>query len=99
MSLTVNLDSATAANGTFSAPIRSTTRSARRRLSPPLSPRLAPGAWNYSVTIPAADLTAGGNNVVASGTLTFDANGQLTDPAAGAPSPSRPPDWRTAPTT
>jgi flagellar hook protein FlgE len=37
------------------------------------------------VTIPAADLTAGGNTTVASGDLTFGPNGQLTDPAAGAP--------------
>jgi flagellar hook protein FlgE len=40
------------------------------------------GAWNYSISIPAADLGASGNpTVVATGNLTFDANGKLTSPA------------------
>lgn len=42
-----------------------------------------PGAWNYSITIPAADVGAAGNPVVVNqGNLTFDANGNLTAPAA-----------------
>jgi len=42
-----------------------------------------PGAWNYSITIPAADVGGNGNPVqVASGNLTFDSNGNLTNPAA-----------------
>lgn len=42
-----------------------------------------PGAWNYSVTIPAADVGGTGNpTVVKSGTLAFDSNGNLTTPAA-----------------
>jgi flagellar hook protein FlgE len=41
-----------------------------------------PGAWNYSITIPAADVGGTGNPVaVKSGTLTFDSNGNLTSPA------------------
>ncbi len=41
------------------------------------------GAWNYSITIPAADVGATGNPVVVkSGTLTFDSDGNLTSPAA-----------------
>jgi flagellar hook protein FlgE len=42
-----------------------------------------PGAWDYSITIPAADVGATGNPVVVqSGTLNFDSNGRLTTPAA-----------------
>jgi len=37
------------------------------------------------VTIPAADLTSGGDTTLVSGTLTFDSNGNLTDPPAGSP--------------
>ncbi len=43
----------------------------------------AAGAWNYSITIPAADVGATGNPVVVrAGTLAFDSNGNLTTPAA-----------------
>ncbi len=42
-----------------------------------------PGAWNYSIAIPAADVGATGNPVVVkTGTLTFDSNGNLTSPAS-----------------
>ncbi|HEX4136701.1 MAG TPA: flagellar hook protein FlgE [Bryobacteraceae bacterium] len=37
-------------------------------------------AWSYAVTIPAADLSAGGATTVASGNMTFGANGMLTSP-------------------
>ena len=41
------------------------------------------GTWNYSITIPAADVGATGNPVVVqSGALNFDSNGHLTSPAA-----------------
>ena len=38
--------------------------------------------WNYSVTVPSSDLSSGGTGTtqVASGTLSFDTNGQLTLP-------------------
>ncbi|HTS75162.1 MAG TPA: flagellar hook protein FlgE [Bryobacteraceae bacterium] len=43
-----------------------------------------PNQWNYSVSVPGSDLTAGTYTPV-TGTLTFDSNGNLTDPAPGAP--------------
>ena len=48
--------------------------------------------WTYNVSIPGGDLsggTAGAPYSIpnASGTLTFDSNGQLTQPAAGTPVP------------
>jgi len=40
-----------------------------------------PGAWNYQITLPAADTGGTGNpTVIASGALTFDSNGNLTSP-------------------
>ncbi len=44
-----------------------------------------PGQWNYSVSVPDADLTAPFTPVT--GTLQFDTNGKLTSPAAGDPAP------------
>lgn len=47
----------------------------------------APGAWNYEVDIPGADLTsgtAGTPSAVADGSLTFDQNGNLTSPTGPA---------------
>ncbi len=42
-----------------------------------------PGTWNYSITIPAADVGGTGNPVqIASGNLAFDSNGKLSTPAA-----------------
>ncbi|MBZ5642884.1 MAG: flagellar hook protein FlgE [Acidobacteriia bacterium] len=45
--------------------------------------KTAANSWNYSITIPAADVGAAGNPVVLkSGTLTFSGSGQLISPAA-----------------
>jgi len=45
--------------------------------------------WSYDVTVPGQDVSGGTSGTPfdtgASGTLTFDTNGQLTDPAAGSP--------------
>ncbi len=42
--------------------------------------KTAAGTWDYTVTVPSADVTAGatGTTTVGSGTLNFDGNGQLT---------------------
>jgi flagellar hook protein FlgE len=45
--------------------------------------KTAANAWSYAISIPAADVGAAGNPmVVANGNLAFDANGNLTTPAA-----------------
>src|SRR5207248_1155507 len=46
----------------------------------------AANTWDYTVTIPSADLTSstGTEATVASGTLSFDGNGILTQPDASA---------------
>jgi flagellar hook protein FlgE len=85
MSMTVNLDSATATNGTFSAPIQVYDSLGTAHTLTVAYTETSPGNWSYAVNIPAADLTSGGNTTVATGTLTFDTNGNLTSPAPGAP--------------
>lgn len=45
-----------------------------------------PNQWNYSVSLPSADLTAPFTPVT--GTLTFDGGGKLTSPAATDPAPA-----------
>ncbi|HTQ54224.1 MAG TPA: flagellar hook protein FlgE [Bryobacteraceae bacterium] len=52
--------------------------------------KTAANTWSYAVTMPGEDVTAGTAGTPyaipgASGSLTFDANGQLTSPAAGSP--------------
>ncbi len=45
--------------------------------------KTAANTWNYSISIPAADVGQAGNPVVLkTGTLAFNGNGQLTTPAA-----------------
>jgi flagellar hook protein FlgE len=44
--------------------------------------KTAANTWSYQITIPSVDLTPGSNNVIASGTLQFNGQGQLLSPAA-----------------
>jgi flagellar hook protein FlgE len=85
MSMRVNLTSSTATNGTFSAPIQVYDSLGTAHTLTVTYTETAPGSWGYAVTIPAADLTSGGDTTLVSGTLTFDSNGNLTDPPAGSP--------------
>ena len=50
--------------------------------------KTAANQWSYSVTIPGEEVTAGTAGSpfeITNGTLTFDSNGKLTDPASGSP--------------
>jgi len=83
MSLAVNLNS-TDTGGTFSAPIQVFDSLGQSHTLTATYTNTGTNTWSYALTIPTADLTAGGSTTVASGTLTFDANGNLTSPAASA---------------
>lgn len=88
MSMNVNLNSNGATNtadASFSAPIQVYDSLGTAHTLTVNFSNAGAGSWNYTVTIPASDLTAGGNTSVATGTLTFDQNGNLTAPAAGNP--------------
>ncbi|MFY9801999.1 MAG: flagellar hook protein FlgE [Candidatus Acidiferrales bacterium] len=81
--ITANLDSGTAVGGTFSTAQTVYDSLGAAHVLTYTFTNTAAGAWNYSITIPAADVGATGAPVVVkSGTLTFDGTGQLTAPAA-----------------
>jgi flagellar hook protein FlgE len=82
--LTTNLNAAaTASDAPFSTPITVYDSLGASHVLTFTYTNTGPGAWNYSITIPAADVGATGNPVqVTSGTLTFDSTGKLTSPAS-----------------
>jgi flagellar hook protein FlgE len=91
VALTVNLNAAGVANtpsGTFSTTIQAVdSLGVSHTLTFNFTQSGTPGTWNYEVDIPGADLTsgtAGTPSAVATGSVTFDANGNLTSPTAPA---------------
>jgi flagellar hook protein FlgE len=85
MSLNVNLNAQVAktdAGASFSAPIQVIdSQGASHTLTVDFT-KTDTNTWGYKVAIPAADLGSGGDTTLASGTMTFDANGNLKSPAA-----------------
>jgi flagellar hook protein FlgE len=81
--LTTNLNASASVGDSFSTPITIyDSLGAPHQLSFNYT-NTGPGAWSYSVTIPAADVGGTGNPVqIATGNLTFDSNGNLLTPAA-----------------
>jgi flagellar hook protein FlgE len=81
MSLDVNLNSQSAAGTSFSAPIQVIdSQGTSHTLTVDLTNK-GTNTWTYNVTIPAGDLVSGGKTTLASGTMTFDVNGNLEPPA------------------
>jgi flagellar hook protein FlgE len=80
MSMALNLDS-TDTKGTFSAPIQVFDSLGQSHTLTATFTNTATNSWTYALTIPAADLAAGGTTTVSSGTMTFGSNGNLTSPA------------------
>jgi flagellar hook protein FlgE len=81
--LTTNLNAQANVGDTFSTPITVYDSLGGSHVLTYTYTNTGPGAWSYSITIPAADVGGTGNPVqVASGNLTFDSNGNLTSPAA-----------------
>ncbi|HXY78151.1 MAG TPA: flagellar hook protein FlgE [Candidatus Acidoferrales bacterium] len=83
VALTTNLNASAAVGDTFSTPVTVYDSLGASHVLTFTFTNTGPGAWNYSITIPAADLGATGDPVqVAAGKLTFDSNGNLKTPAA-----------------
>jgi len=81
--LTTNLNAAAAVGDTFSTPITVYDSLGASHVLTFTYTNTGPGAWNYNITIPAADVGGTGNPVsLSTGNLTFDSNGNLTTPAA-----------------
>src|SRR5258708_3765411 len=81
--LTTNLNASATVGTTFSTPITVYDSLGASHVLTYNYTNTGPGAWNYSITIPAADVGATGNPVVVkSGTLAFNSSGNLTSPSA-----------------
>jgi flagellar hook protein FlgE len=91
MSLNVNLNAAGVVglpSGTFSTSIQVVDSLGVSHTLSVNFTQTAPGTWGYTVNIPGGDLTsgtAGTPSSVATGSLTFDANGNLTTTPAQVP--------------
>jgi len=80
--LSINLDSGTAVGGTFSTALTIFDSLGASHILTYTFTNTAPGAWNYSISIPAADIAGAAAPVVLkSGTLAFNGSGQLITPA------------------
>lgn len=82
LSLTANLDARPdvgATGASFSSPVQVVDSQGATHILTFSFTKTGVNAWSYTVTIPAADLK-GGSNQIATGNLTFDANGQLLTP-------------------
>jgi flagellar hook protein FlgE len=87
VTLDANLDANAAVGDTFTTPIQVYDSLGNAQTLSVTFTNTAAGAWNYQVTLPgpAIGAAAGTTTTLASGSLTFGANGTLTSPAAGAP--------------
>jgi len=86
--LSANLNAAAATGDTFSTPIQVVDSLGTTHTLTATFKKTGANAWSYDIGIPGGDLksgTAGALSSVGTGSLTFDANGNLTAPAAGAP--------------
>ncbi|HML18379.1 MAG TPA: flagellar hook protein FlgE [Bryobacteraceae bacterium] len=85
VSVSLNLDSAAASGTSFSTSVQVyDSLGQAHTLTFTFTQSGTPNQWNYSVSVPNADVSSGTFTPV-TGTLTFDSNGNLTSPAAGAP--------------
>lgn len=87
MSMTANLDSTSAANTQFPAEVTVYDSLGEPHVATVTYQQTAVNTWTYSVALPAADYSVAGANVVPAsitGSMTFDANGNLSTVAEGA---------------
>jgi flagellar hook protein FlgE len=83
-----NLDAGAATGATFSSPITIYDSLGESHTLTVTYTNEGGNAWDYSITIPAADVGETGNPVqVATGTLQFSQSGDLTTPAGGTIGP------------
>jgi flagellar hook protein FlgE len=78
ISMTANLDSATAANSTYPATISVyDSLGTSQNVTITYTATATPGTWTYSAALPASSFTDGISTPI-TGTMTFDANGNLS---------------------
>ena len=87
-SMTMNLNSAGIVGdptGSFSQPIQVVDSLGNTQTLTVALTKTANNTWSYAISIPASALSTAPTAPLATGTLKFDANGQLTTPSATAP--------------
>jgi flagellar hook protein FlgE len=87
MSMTANLDSTSAVNTQFPAETTVYDSLGEPHVATVTYEQTATNAWTYSVAMPASDYSVAGANTVPAaitGTMTFDANGNLSTVSQGA---------------
>src|SRR5262249_26059293 len=78
-----NLDASAAVGAAFSAPIKIYDSLGGSHVLLFSYTKTATNSWDYSISIPAADVNGTTDpTVLKSGTLTFDGNGNLTNPSS-----------------
>jgi flagellar hook protein FlgE len=88
MSTTLNLNAAAATGGTFSTSVQVyDSLGTAHTVTATFTQSGTPNQWNYSLAVPGADVT-GGIFTPVTGTLTFDASGNLISPASTDPQPT-----------
>ena len=88
MSTTLNLNAAAATGGTFSTSVQVyDSLGTAHTVTATFTQSGTPNQWNYSLAVPGADVT-GGIFTPVTGTLTFDASGNLISPASTDPPPT-----------
>jgi flagellar hook protein FlgE len=88
MTMTANLDASSAVGATFTTPIQVVDSLGNTHTLSVNFTETAANTWSYKVTIPGQDVSGGilGTPIsLATGSLTFNASGQLTSPVAGTP--------------
>jgi flagellar hook protein FlgE len=82
-SLDANLDAAAKADDTFSQPMTVIDSLGNtHQLTMTFTMDTTANQWDYSITVPGADVGATDTQTLANGTLTFDSSGHLSDPPA-----------------
>ena len=87
--LNMNLNSSATvggSTGTFTTPVQVIDSLGNTQTLSVSFTKTASNAWSYSVTIPSSALSTPSTTPIATGSLTFDSNGNLTSPAPTAPS-------------
>jgi flagellar hook protein FlgE len=82
ISMTTNLDSGAAVGATFSSPITVYDSEGTSHVLTVTYTNTAANTWNYSISIPGADVGAATAQTVGSGTMKFNSSGVLTSPTS-----------------
>lgn len=85
LDLSLNLDSSSAVGTTFAQPLQVYDSLGGNHTLTATFTKTASNTWSYNVTLPGADTGSPSDTSLASGTVNFDANGNVVPPTATVP--------------